>query len=51
MKVIAFNGSPRKKWNTAMLLKKIKSGAITDKVERKSILAFIGVDSSPSDAF
>ena len=28
------------------LLEKIKSGAITDKVERKTILAFLGVDSS-----
>jgi len=29
------------------LLEKIKSGAITDEVERKTILAFLGVDSSP----
>jgi multimeric flavodoxin WrbA len=27
MKVIAFNGSPRKKWNTAMLLEKALEGA------------------------
>ncbi len=27
MKIIAFNGSPRKKWNTAMLLKKALEGA------------------------
>jgi multimeric flavodoxin WrbA len=27
MKVMAFNGSPRKKWNTAMLLEKVLEGA------------------------
>ena len=27
MKIIAFNGSPRKEWNTAMLLKKALEGA------------------------
>lgn len=29
MKVIAFNGSPRKKWNTAILLNKVLEGAAT----------------------
>jgi len=27
MKVIAFNGSPRKTWNTATLLEKVLEGA------------------------
>jgi multimeric flavodoxin WrbA len=33
MKVIAFNGSPRKNWNTAMLLKKAIDGAASQGAE------------------
>lgn len=33
MKVIAFNGSPRKNWNTAMLLNKVLEGAASQGVE------------------
>ena len=29
MKVIAINGSPRKEWNTATLLKKALEGAVS----------------------
>ena len=29
MKVVAINGSPRKKWNTAMLLEKALEGAVS----------------------
>ncbi len=37
MKVIAFNGSPRKKWNTAMLLKKALDGAKSQEAETELI--------------
>lgn len=37
MKVIAFNGSPRKKWNTAMLLEKALEGASLQGVETELI--------------
>jgi multimeric flavodoxin WrbA len=33
MKIIAFNGSPRKKWNTAILLKKALEGAASQGAE------------------
>ena len=33
MKVIAFNGSPRKKWNTAMLLERALEGAASQDAE------------------
>ena len=37
MKVIAFNGSPRKKWNTATLLEKAMEGASSQGAETKLI--------------
>ena len=37
MEVIAFNGSPRKKWNTATLLKKALEGAESQGAETKLI--------------
>jgi len=37
MKVIAFNGSPRKKWNTAMLLEKALEGAASQGAETELI--------------
>ena len=37
MKVIAFNGSPRKKWNTAMLLEKALEGATSQGAETELI--------------
>jgi multimeric flavodoxin WrbA len=37
MKVMAFNGSPRKKWNTATLLKKALEGASSQGAETKLI--------------
>lgn len=37
MKVIAFNGSPRKKWNTAMLLEKALEGASLQGAETELI--------------
>ena len=37
MKVIAFNGSPRKKWNTATLLKKALDGAATQGAQTELI--------------
>jgi len=37
MKVIAFNGSPRKKWNTASLLEKALEGAASHGAETKLI--------------
>lgn len=37
MKVIAFNGSPRKKWNTATLLKKVLEGAKSQGAETELI--------------
>lgn len=37
MKVIAFNGSPRKKWNTATLLEKALEGAASQKAETELI--------------
>ncbi len=37
MKVIAFNGSPRKKWNTATLLEKALEGAASQSAETKLI--------------
>jgi len=37
MKVIAFNGSPRKKWNTATLLEKAMEGALSQGAETKLI--------------
>ena len=46
MNVIAFNGSPRKKWNTATLLKKALEGAASQGAETELIhlydLAFKG---------
>jgi NAD(P)H-dependent FMN reductase len=33
MKIIAINGSPRKKWNTAMLLEKALEGAASQGAE------------------
>jgi multimeric flavodoxin WrbA len=33
MKVIAINGSPRKKWNTAKLLNKVLEGAESQEAE------------------
>ena len=35
MKVIAVNGSPRKKWNTATLLEKVLEGAASQGAETK----------------
>jgi hypothetical protein len=37
MKVMAFNGSPRKKWNTAMLLEKAIDGAASQGAETSLI--------------
>jgi len=37
MKIIAFNGSPRKKWNTAMLLQKALEGAASQGADTKLI--------------
>jgi len=37
MKVIAFNGSPRKKWNTATLLEKALEGAVSRGAETELI--------------
>lgn len=37
MKIIAFNGSPRKKWNTATLLKKVLEGARSQGAETELI--------------
>jgi len=37
MKVIAFNGSPRKKWNTATLLEKALEGALSQGAETELI--------------
>jgi multimeric flavodoxin WrbA len=37
MKVIAFNGSPRKKWNTAILLEKALEGARSKRAETEMI--------------
>jgi multimeric flavodoxin WrbA len=37
MKVIAFNGSPRKKWNTATLLEKALEGAASEGAETELI--------------
>ena len=37
MKVIAFNGSPRKKWNTATLLNKALDGAVAQGAETELI--------------
>ena len=37
MKVIAINGSPRKKWNTATLLEKALEGAETEGAETEII--------------
>ena len=37
MKVIAFNGSPRKNWNTAMLLEKALEGAKSEGAETELI--------------
>jgi multimeric flavodoxin WrbA len=37
MKIIAFNGSPRKKWNTATLLNKALEGAVTQGAETELI--------------
>jgi multimeric flavodoxin WrbA len=37
MKVMAFNGSPRKKWNTATLLEKALEGASSQGAETKLI--------------
>jgi multimeric flavodoxin WrbA len=37
MEVIAFNGSPRKKWNTATLLEKALEGAASQGAETKLV--------------
>ena len=37
MKIIAFNGSPRKNWNTAMLLEKALEGAASEGAETELI--------------
>jgi multimeric flavodoxin WrbA len=37
MKVMAFNGSPRKKWNTATLLEKALEGAASQGAETELI--------------
>ncbi|TFG29119.1 MAG: flavodoxin family protein [Promethearchaeota archaeon] len=37
MKVLAFNGSPRKKWNTATLLEKALEGAVSQGAETELI--------------
>jgi multimeric flavodoxin WrbA len=37
MKIIAFNGSPRKSWNTAMLLEKALEGAASEGAETELI--------------
>ena len=37
MKVIAFNGGPRKNWNTAMLLEKALEGAKSQGAETELI--------------
>lgn len=37
MKVIAFNGSPRKEWNTATLLKKALQGAASQGAETELV--------------
>lgn len=37
MKILAFNGSPRKEWNTAMLLKKALEGAASQGAETELI--------------
>ncbi|MCO5381118.1 MAG: flavodoxin family protein [Methanosarcina barkeri] len=37
MKVIAINGSPRKKWNTATLLEKALEGAVSEGAETEII--------------
>ena len=37
MKVLGFNGSPRKNWNTAMLLEKALEGAASEGAETELI--------------
>jgi multimeric flavodoxin WrbA len=37
MKIIAFNGSPRKNWNTAMLLQKALEGAASEGAQTELI--------------
>jgi Multimeric flavodoxin WrbA len=37
VKIIAFNGSPRKEWNTATLLKKALKGAKSQGAETKLV--------------
>jgi multimeric flavodoxin WrbA len=37
MKIMAFNGSPRKEWNTAMLLKKALEGAVAQGAQTELI--------------
>ncbi len=37
MKVVAINGSPRKKWNTATLLEKVLEGAASEGAETEMI--------------
>jgi multimeric flavodoxin WrbA len=37
MKIMAFNGSPRKKWNTATLLKKALEGAVSQGAETELV--------------
>jgi hypothetical protein len=44
MKVIAFNGSPRKKWNTATLLEKALEGAASQGAETELIHPTWGLD-------
>ena len=50
MKVIAINGSPRKKWNTATMLEKALEGATSEGAETELIhlydLNFKGCTSS-----
>ena len=48
MKVIAFNGSPGEKWNTAMLLEKTLEGAASlaqEEISKKSTLMGFARDS------
>ena len=44
MKVMAFNGSPRKKWNTATLLERALEGAASEGAETVELV-------QPTDSF
>jgi NAD(P)H-dependent FMN reductase len=43
MKIIAINGSPRKKWNTATLLEKALEGAASQGAETELVHGFQGM--------